>query len=140
MATFVFSRSTPDPGARSLQTLFLHRDAQCTLFKGIGHAGLTRLGAKQKSAWAPGGQPVFVSVTTSEWTHGGESPNRDVIVLATRHDCRTFHGFVPEQGHRYSVGHRLSDNRCALEIVDIATGLPPPDLAEHDPAPCRGAP
>lgn len=142
MATLVFSRTTPDPGARSLQSLFLHRDAQCTWFKGIRHAGLTRLGAKQKILQTPGGQPVFVALTTSEWTSGGESPtpSPDFFVLMTQHDCKTLHSFVPEQGHRYDVRHLLGASGCAIEVLDASTGQPPPDLAPHDPAACDDVP
>lgn len=141
VATIEFTRSVPDPGARSLQKLSLYRDAQCTLGKGVGYAaGVTRLGAKRKVVRLPAQQRIFLWVTTSEWTHGGKSEMPGFIALATQHDCMTLHSFVPEPGHRYSVSHRRTGDGCALDVEDMATALQPADLSLHNPMPCSDAP
>lgn len=46
--------------------------------------------------------------------------------------CRSQVSFAPIAGHAYTMRHVSDGARCALIIVDRATGVAPPDLQDHD--------
>lgn len=53
--------------------------------------------------------------------------------------CEQAAGFVPLAGHDYAITQRAKAEGCDLEIIDKATGAPPPDLlrTETEVAACK---
>ena len=71
----------------------------------------------------PAGRPVYVygqSVITS--------------LFVDKSICGAVAKFTPEPGHKYEAHHRWGDGRsntgCSIQVVDKATGAPPPSFAQ----------
>ena len=70
--------------------------------------------------------PVLISALVSP------SSPRIFRVSSRERSCRQAAGFVPIAGHRYDIVQRTDYAGCRLEIIDSATGAPPPTLQPLD--------
>jgi hypothetical protein len=86
----------------------------------------------EKEMPVPAGAPINLFAQTDIKTDGGP-------YTAVSNICSASVTFTPKVGGHYSVIHHAEwPTPCTLEVLDDATGAPPPDLVENPAIVCRG--
>ena len=142
-ANITFTRGALHLGAKSLQEFEGYKDNTCAPSQGTGRlvSLLTYMGTEKRAAVSPN-ERLYLLAKTSGFSTGplaiSTSPTggKAGSFALIRDICANLVSFTPRTGAAYRVSQEQSGSVCDMSVIDVLTGLAPPDLVIESPQPC----